>query len=604
MYYSKLCYFNLLLLSLILSACSKDKESDSDKDDSIADVVGLVEKGPFLKGAEVSVFELDEKLEQTGRVVKTSLISDAGEYKLSENQFVSNFVFISVEGYYFNEVTGKISDQKITLTSVANISDSRRLNVNILTHLAANRIKALAKELPSYEQAKQQASKEVLRAFFVKEPNLFDFGAVSLNDGSAGADILLTVSGAILQFTDSDVRLAEFIQRLSDNLFSGYGELHPEISDGLKLSLATLDTATLATNMNARFDELKLEKRSFSFQQYFDVPIEAGTHIIAPETPNNQFENEEQVHLLLRNQFHRYAEAAYLLDRVYTHSIDRSLLGANRGLLDLFDKNHNASNTLVDDVFRQHYAFLHICNTIIKNNTFLREEATVLRAYLMLNAMTYWGDIFYTETTDVVPNSSMYRWTKEEICSLLIDQLEKIKSEIAVDNPYLPLCYYVVGKLRLMQDDPELAKDDFLTLKDIIPTTAHEEQSFFPFVEDLFHSKDGLIRNYGPVYSEVNLLLAEVFYKLGDRLEAEAALSAFYQKNAEKGTSFSSDLLDALANAYHRDDNIINSGVYFGMLKRNGLTEKKLGIKSFQNVLPIPFREFLLNPNAQQNPGY
>src|SRR5690606_37708583 len=190
------------LLGFILSGCSKDKESDSDKEDSIADVVGLVEKGPFLKGAEVSVFELDEKLEQTGHVVKTSLTSDAGEYKLSENQFVSNFVFISVEGYYFNEVTGKISDQKITLTSVADISDSKRLNVNILTHLATGRIKALVKELPSYEQAKQQASKEVLRAFFVKESNLFDFGNISLNDDSAGADILLTVSGAILQFTD------------------------------------------------------------------------------------------------------------------------------------------------------------------------------------------------------------------------------------------------------------------------------------------------------------------------------------------------------------------------------------------------------------------
>src|SRR5690606_33107863 len=196
------------------------------------------------------------------------------------------------------------------------------------------------------------------------------------------------------------------------------------------------------------------------------------------------------------------------------------------------------------------------------------------------------------------------RRTKEEISSLLIGQLKKIKSELAVDNPYLQLCHYVVGKLRLMQDGPELAKDDFLTLKDIIPTTVHEEQSFFPFVEEIFHSNDGLISSYGPVYSEVNLLLAEVFYKLGNRLEAEAALSAFYQKDAKRGTSFSGDLLDALAHAHHHDDNIINSGVYFGMLKRNGLAEKKLGIQSFQNVLPIPFREFLLNPNAQQNPGY
>ncbi|MBQ4082900.1 MAG: RagB/SusD family nutrient uptake outer membrane protein, partial [Bacteroidaceae bacterium] len=42
----------------------------------------------------------------------------------------------------------------------------------------------------------------------------------------------------------------------------------------------------------------------------------------------------------------------------------------------------------------------------------------------------------------------------------------------------------------------------------------------------------------------------------------------------------------------------------FAFYKRNGVAVKELGIKEYQQLLPIPRQELYANPNMTQNPEY
>ena len=196
--------FNLLILSLIagFSYCmySCDNESDNVEPEeptviNKAVFSGYVQKGPFYNGSSVLIAELDEGLDQTGRTYITTTSDNLGSFEQKNIELVSNYVLLKADGYFFNEVSGDMSNGQITLNTIVDVKDVNAANVNVLTHLERTRVEYLVQhEALDFAEAKRQARKEVLAIFGFSLPEATTFESLNLNNDA----ILLAVS-CILQ---------------------------------------------------------------------------------------------------------------------------------------------------------------------------------------------------------------------------------------------------------------------------------------------------------------------------------------------------------------------------------------------------------------------
>ncbi|HET6558271.1 MAG TPA: hypothetical protein VFG54_13210, partial [Prolixibacteraceae bacterium] len=65
-------------------------------------VVGNAQKGPFINGSNVNIYELNSNFNPTGRTFHTT--TDAkGHFELKGVELVSPYVEMVADGFYFNE---------------------------------------------------------------------------------------------------------------------------------------------------------------------------------------------------------------------------------------------------------------------------------------------------------------------------------------------------------------------------------------------------------------------------------------------------------------------------------------------------------------------
>ena len=168
--------FWALALTALLGACS-DMETSGTSEEAegvvaISDkkIAGLSQKGPFVKGSDVTLKETSKNgdFEPTGREFTTKTISDKGDFKFDGIDLESQYVLLSVEGRYEREHTGEVSSCPMRLDAVSNLEKRETVNINLLTHFEYKRVLNLVKEGKTFAEAKKQAAKEVLGAFGVK----------------------------------------------------------------------------------------------------------------------------------------------------------------------------------------------------------------------------------------------------------------------------------------------------------------------------------------------------------------------------------------------------------------------------------------------------
>jgi hypothetical protein len=100
---------------------------------------GAVQKGPFVLGSTVTLSAIDATGAPTGQTFSTQTLTSLGDFEV----FVDyrGPVNIEGEGFYYNEITGKLSTAPITLRSLYDIEQSgtQGVHVNLITHLAHDR---------------------------------------------------------------------------------------------------------------------------------------------------------------------------------------------------------------------------------------------------------------------------------------------------------------------------------------------------------------------------------------------------------------------------------------------------------------------------------
>lgn len=184
------------------------------KDKSIS---GVSQKGPFVTGSVVRLYELDgNTYAQTGKSFTGKITTDDGKFSVSSVTLVSQYALLEANGYFRNEITDKKSNGTITLNALTDLSERKKVNINLLTHLEYERALYLVGTGINVPSAKKQAEVEILNAFGFKGEfeNSEDLDIFSKGDGNA---VLLAFS--VLMLRDlSEADFTEFLTKFATDI--------------------------------------------------------------------------------------------------------------------------------------------------------------------------------------------------------------------------------------------------------------------------------------------------------------------------------------------------------------------------------------------------
>ena len=169
----------LLLLSFLLVSCGDDSGSsagDSNKETEkfINATISGMAQGPFEEGSTVSVYELDTNFQKTGLNIETEITNEHGEYSVNVKDFKYQYVLLKADGNLRDIFASEKTSDNTGLYALADLSNTKKTNINILTHLAHKRaLYLVTKKNMTVAKAQKQAEKEVLKSFNIGE----DLGA-------------------------------------------------------------------------------------------------------------------------------------------------------------------------------------------------------------------------------------------------------------------------------------------------------------------------------------------------------------------------------------------------------------------------------------------
>ena len=215
-------------------------EADSEKVAvSLDSLVGYTQKGPFLKGSTVYLYELSDgrTLKQTNGNFTSNIARDDGRYKFSARDLVSQYAMVVVEGYYRNEVTGGTSDAPIRLKAITDMRKRSSVNVNLLTHLELERVYYLVtREKKTVKAAKRQAQGEILKIFDIELDGNTDAEDMDVF-GADDADAVLLAVSILLQGSRTESELTTLLTEISNEI-EEKGEWKGDRADSVMTEMA------------------------------------------------------------------------------------------------------------------------------------------------------------------------------------------------------------------------------------------------------------------------------------------------------------------------------------------------------------------------------
>ncbi len=250
-------------------------------------IEGYAQKGPYIVGTDVTVAELNDKLFPTGRVFFSTILDNEGRFELPGIVLESQYIQIKVKGRYFSETGGYVPTEELTLYSLADITRSETVNVNIFTHLEKERVEFLVRgQGYSFKDAKEKARNEILKIFEWDNITIGESESLNLTESNTGGALLLAMS-AIFENIEFVKRVETITNFRID--FSEDGMLDTEtIQNRLLTSAAMVSKLYVRENMENKYGFTLPDFESFidvfisssSFRNYFDE--------IFPESKNGK----------------------------------------------------------------------------------------------------------------------------------------------------------------------------------------------------------------------------------------------------------------------------------------------------------------------------
>jgi hypothetical protein len=244
----------IIVLSMIMlfTHCKKD---DNDSSTTIKNVIGYAQKGPFINGSSVTIFDLQANLSPTGKTFNSQIIDNRGTFLLSDIPLSSNYISLRADGFYFNEILGQQSAAQITLYALSDITGKNDININLLTHLEKARVEYLIRNGKSFSDSKVQAQKEILAIFNIEKSDIKTSESLDISVSGDDNGILLAIS-ALLQGYRSESEMTELLSNISNDIRTD-GVLSSDTlgSDLINQAIA-LDTISIRNNLVKRYNDI------------------------------------------------------------------------------------------------------------------------------------------------------------------------------------------------------------------------------------------------------------------------------------------------------------------------------------------------------------
>lgn len=229
----------------------------------------FVQKGPFIRFSPVTVQELDQNLAPKGRTFNYQTITDIGTFSPTA-KFETKYISLTASGNYFDEIANKVSADPVTLSAYVDLSTENSVNINLLTTLVYQRIQTLVTQSKlGFDAARDQAEKEVLAAFKIRNIAYVDFNGLNISRTGDNDSILLAISSVFLQAantlaqaanTSTSQELTQLIAGFASDLADD-GVINDAtqmqngktLMENLTAASQSVDLDILAANLTARY---------------------------------------------------------------------------------------------------------------------------------------------------------------------------------------------------------------------------------------------------------------------------------------------------------------------------------------------------------------
>jgi uncharacterized protein (TIGR02145 family) len=257
----------LVILCLIINgSCKKEQNINSVKK---VNVSGIVQKGPYISGGSVTMYQLGSTFLWTGESDTIKIKNNDGSFEFSNIGITSKYAEFYATGNYFNEITGELSNSPLTLSAISDISNNLSVNVNVLTQLEKSRLKYLVSQGINFSVAKDSAQQQVLAVFGLRNNTIGNSELLNIYSNTDGGAILLTIS-LILQMGRNSDSLFQIIKDISDDIQQD-GILNNEVTlESLRNSARNIDIEAVQINLEKLYQEIGISSGIPGFTIYLD----------------------------------------------------------------------------------------------------------------------------------------------------------------------------------------------------------------------------------------------------------------------------------------------------------------------------------------------
>lgn len=613
---------------LFLTACAGEDGGLNPRPVEKTRVTGTLEKGPFTAGSQVTLYELDANLAQTGKSFRTTTTGDLGHFTFdSPINLASQYVELEISGYFYNETTGELSDSQVTLRALADLSARNEVNVNLLTHLEYTRVKTLIREGASFAKAKAQADREMLRVFAITDA-ISTPEDISLTDGTDEAQILLAVSSTMLQGR-SEAEFTELLAKFSTEFAASGTVTSTTLLDEIHDSQSKLHPSEIAERMETYYADKGTELRIDDFSAFVDFNgdgvINADDEEFLDSEPNSPvhedelFQTEENVKAAIAGCYMNIV--AFTSRQLYLEAVRTNQVQANPQSL------FTPQSDEMQELWERGWNVIANANVILnvlkdKSLSFPVEsyiaETEAIRAFTYYNMAQLWGDLPLRDESTANDPVALGSKPKEEVLRHLLERVQASADNMSEDVEYGLASHWMArmleAEIRLELKDYDAAANALREVTECGRFSFQPESDFYNqqtpetifalyvAYDDLGGFNSSLQKGeFQPVYRYATALLmyAEAMNRLGRTAEAIDALRRLGYEG-EAGDASATD--HAIATMWK---SLIGPDYgYWALLKRLGLAVELLGIETYQQLFPIPLEELMLNPGMTQNPGY
>ena len=302
---STLIVFSIFLLTLF--ACKDDEmvnpdmmEPDTMEPDTtggtmepnegtyeVSGLIGSSQKGPYLIGSIITIFELESDLSPTGKSFEEEITNNFGSFEVDNLSLASSFVELRASGFYFNEVTGDNSEAQLNLSALVDLNNKDAISVNILTTLEKKRVEYLIENGASFVDAKKQALKEVLEIFEIENADIPEAALLNIAQSGEGNAMLLAIS-AMIQGNNAVGVVSEIISKISNDIEED-GVLDDEsICTQLSTAASFVNPQIIRSNLEEWYDNSGAAFIIPDFETYLtqfvqNTPCTVESNIIYPK---------------------------------------------------------------------------------------------------------------------------------------------------------------------------------------------------------------------------------------------------------------------------------------------------------------------------------